>query len=350
MEVEFLSHMKYTLYTSAESWQQWHQQLGVFWNYFDRASKKMNDTMTRPFITQRPSPLQLPYALPSPPLSNGVSPPYLNASMAYISGQGRSYNQQWTPSNSSGSSMNSTFEPEPRAAARKRSYDATSLEPPTKRQYPGPTPPQPYKQNAYMASSVSQNMYPSLPNLPTPYLQLPQQNIATTQNYGALTPGYASAHQTACLPPVNWLHGVPQLLPTTTNSSQPSTGPSSVPSHRQALRAIGSGSRDNSPSNSRFTNPASHTTSQAQLSPSYFLTQRNSPYRPVRDISTLRLPPQAGLSHEPATNISYDQMHWQPLAKNASQTNQGRVPYLHREAWPDTHQVEHWPSTGHTRQ
>lgn len=349
MEVEFLSHMKYTLYTSAESWQQWHQQLGVFWNYFDRASKKTNDIMTRPSITLKPSPLQLPYALPSPPSSTGVSPPYLNAPMAPMSAQLNSYNQQWTPSNSSGSSMNSTLEPEPRPAPRKRSYDATSLEPPTKRQYSGPTPPQPNKQTSYAGFSGSQTTYPSLPSLPTPYLQLPQQHIATTQNLGALTPGFASAHQMGCLPPVNWLHGVPQLLPTTT-IPPPSTGHSSVPSHRQALRAIGSGSRDNSPSHARYTNPsASHTPSQAQLSPSYFLTQRNSPYRPVRDISTLRLPPQAGLSHEPATNISYDQMHWQPLAKNTNQTNQGRVPYLHREAWPVTHQVEHWPSIGHAR-
>ncbi|KAI4826321.1 hypothetical protein E4T45_10347, partial [Aureobasidium sp. EXF-8846] len=51
MEVEFLSNMKYALFTSAEEWSQWQNRLGRFASFFDRAS--------------RPMP-QLPHTLPSP--------------------------------------------------------------------------------------------------------------------------------------------------------------------------------------------------------------------------------------------------------------------------------------------
>jgi hypothetical protein len=64
MEVEFLSNMKYALFTSAEEWNQWQNRLGRFASFFDRAS--------------RPMP-QLPHTLPSPPVSNHASPPYYGA-------------------------------------------------------------------------------------------------------------------------------------------------------------------------------------------------------------------------------------------------------------------------------
>ena len=39
MEVEFLSNMRYSLYVSEREWEDWHQKLGRFWAFWDRASK-----------------------------------------------------------------------------------------------------------------------------------------------------------------------------------------------------------------------------------------------------------------------------------------------------------------------
>jgi len=99
-----------------------------------------------------------------------------------------------------------------------------------------------------------------------------------------------------------------------------------------------------SPIGPAFVAATSHTPAQSQLSPSHFLTQRSSPYRPVRDISTLLVPPPSGALAHPSHHIPQEQMHWQTLGKNPHERKSGRVPYLHRDAWPESHQIEQWPT------
>ena len=39
MEVEFLSNIRYDLFSSEAEWLQWHTKLGLFSDYFNQASK-----------------------------------------------------------------------------------------------------------------------------------------------------------------------------------------------------------------------------------------------------------------------------------------------------------------------
>ena len=64
----------------------------------------------------------------------------------------------------------------------------------------------------------------------------------------------------------------------------------------------------------------------SQLSPSFFLAQRNSPYRPVRGVSTLLVPPPSLAMQQPQ-NVGREQMHYQPLGR-PQERQQGRLPYV----------------------
>jgi hypothetical protein len=67
-------------------------------------------------------------------------------------------------------------------------------------------------------------------------------------------------------------------------------------------------------------------------SPSIYLQQRNSPYKPVRHVNTLLYPPpSAFLQHYNLPNpVLPNQMHYQPLGKR-NEYRTGIVPeFLHR--------------------
>jgi hypothetical protein len=104
--------------------------------------------------------------------------------------------------------------------------------------------------------------------------------------------------------------------------------------------------------------PTSATTlhAPAQISPTYFLQPRNSPYRPVHNVSTLLYPPpSSALQHRPQS-IEYNQMHYQPLGKPIQQRQSGRLPYVSQNVWVDGSlpghmtPVHHWPSFMNTQQ
>jgi len=123
------------------------------------------------------------------------------------------------------------------------------------------------------------------------------------------------------------------------------TTPNSVPAqsltHNICVPSISSQSRASSP----YLHQASNTSSPSSayppqqpqhLSPSYFLGNRSSPYRPVRGVHSLLIPqPQA-----PAPSpLNVDQIQYQPLAKTRNQYRNGVVPYMSTEvAWgPSTY-------------
>lgn len=337
MEVEFLSHMKYNLYTSKESWYQWHKSLGKFWTYFDRASRKLADVGPS-LHALRPPLLQMQYTLPSPPLSTNTSPPYNSAASPTVH----------TPYPANPTIMPPVLAPpnlspiashpeiEPRYNGRKRSVDEYATEPPAKRPYGYHL----TSSGGLAASYVQQQNltygHPASIATPTNLAQgIQQLQTPLLSRTSTLTPISADrSAQSQSLPPFSWYSG---LGPSTSTAlQQPATPVQPAAGHSSYITPT--------TQHPNFASSAAHTTTQNSLSPSHFLTQRSSPYRPVRNISTLLVPPPQGHVPQSANQIAYDQMRWQMLGKSQGQRHAGRVPYLTHEAWPKTNQVDHWPS------
>lgn len=306
-----MSNMRYNLLASKEQWQEWQEKLGRFSTYFDRASK----------VPLSPSPQVMPNRqpmMPSPPNSMLSSPPSSHSGLM-------GYNQNWstatyaTPMVSPLASM-----PELSHHSRKRSFEGDVDEPAPKRITRQPVMP-PLRQDA--------------PRLPVPNL-----TISTTQPY---INGPANFSQTVpLLPPLGgramstvypstptWAAPHPMLTPTGPPSQPGLVGTSGyvTPSRRQSphsvqdLLSLGS-----SPISGNFPghNPG-------HISPSFYLQQRASPYKPVRNVNTLLYPPPSASMHDYSMNG--DQMHYLPLGKRHDMRS-GVVPdyTLHAtyQQWP----------------
>jgi hypothetical protein len=347
MEVEFLSNMKYCLFTSADDWSKWQTLLGKFATFFERASKPQPP----PPILPPASSLHLPMALPSPPASNQASPPYI-ADIGHAYSAAAHHGPTPAPSPLAFmTSGNANYQ-----NSRKRSLDEYTAEPPPKRIASGF---QTYQSPLHYASGPANgNQNQPLARLPLPSLPMPSgQNLS----------GYAQpTSQAQQLPPLKVpARAMAMVYPNT--SSQPPlqqiaalAGPSSQPqsqSHSQ-YQSRQQSPYQNSTTASPNAMPISATTLHppAQISPTYFLQQRNSPYRPVHNVSTLLYPPpSSALQHRPQS-IEYNQMHYQPLGKPIAQRQSGRLPYVAQNVWVDGSQpgamtpVHHWPSFMNTQQ
>lgn len=343
MEVEFLSHMKYNLYTSFEEWEHWHEQLAHLWRFFNPPSPVLPDMRLKQY-GQRPPTIQIPRPLPSPPFSVHASsplamsispgmPPYTRGPVLPHLAPPQLSPAQSLPG------LDSAF------SSRKRSWDdgtPTSVEPPAKRFY---------AQEQYRSRTSTPtkplahpDQLPRLPSLPMPNLSYPSSHTMQMPNYPTSHAPYIKEETpTRSLPPFNWsqsgiqhAHGLPPP------HVQPHLAGPASRSSRQAT-PFSTDSAKASPVPPSYPSAAAHTTTQHQLSPSYFLHQRTSPYRPVRDISTLLFPSASGQIHSAQQEVSHHQMRWQPLGRH-NERQSGRVPYLHRDAWPETHQYDQWPS------
>ena len=344
MEVEFLSNMKYCLFTSADDWSKWQTLLGKFATFFERASKPQPPAPILPPASS----LHLPMALPSPPASNQASPPYI----ADI-GQAYSTATQSGPTPAPSplafmTSSNTNYQ-----NSRKRSLDEYAAEPPPKRIASGFHTYQSPLHYASGPANGNQNPRLTLPSLPMPPGQsapsLPQPTSQAQQLPPLKVPARAMA----------------MVYPNTSNQPQIQqiaalAGPSSQPqsqSHSQYQ------SRQQSPYQGATTAspnamPTSATTLHppTQISPSYFLQQRNSPYRPVQHVSTLLNPPPSSALQYRSQSIEYNQMHYQPLGKPIQQRQSGRLPYVAQNVWVDGNlpghmtPVHHWPSFMNTQQ
>lgn len=345
MEVEFLSNMRYTLYVSDAEWKAWHVKLGRFWSYFDKASKKPLDAVVKSRRIQTPM-LTMPPDLPSPPASTNTSPPFF---------PNHSFNHSAHPHPllippNLPQPVSSPIAPTPEGdsvpSGRKRSHEDYLLEPPAKR----PT-------SCALASGASSTTFtpstvrgitPNIPKLPIPNLSIP----TTTQG---------TSH-----------HGSPaQLLPLV---SRPSSGPLSVlnrwpqtgnlPSLPQSspfsipTSASFSGSTDwQRPSSytpgSATPSPTSYHFSQSHHTPTHsppaeFPPVRSSPYKPVRSVNTLLVPPPSASLNNPPYNLTYDQMRYQPLGKPLSERKTGIPPFMHQNSWaqpPPVAQYHHQHDT-----
>lgn len=343
MEVEFLSHMKYNLFTSKEEWQQWHTELQHLWIYFNQAHSNHGNTGIKSG-SLRPPALHIAPHLPSPPASTSTSPPYAVANSPRFGSFGDHSGSlsQLAPPQASPTSSATEFDQQ--YPSRKRSTGDSVYEPPTKRPH-GYDPHQAPRGSLPPMVIPQTGNLPRLPTLPLPNLPIPSSQAASNHMPTNLTPTSTSRTPQNTLPPFNW--------------NGPGAPSSSLPFPHTGINVNTSGhheraSRQHTPFSTTPTNPspitqqfpltAAHTTPHNLMSPSFFLNQRKSPYKPVRGISTLLVPPPSGQMHTEPQQVPYDQMHWHPLGKPIHERRTGRVPYLHREAWPDTDQVDQWPS------
>lgn len=361
MEVEFLSHMKYNLYTTKEEWEQWHKQLSSLWRFFN--TRIDNVSPSRPTV-MRPT-LQIPRGLPSPPGSTLASSPYAQTNSPALPlgvNTPQSLPQVTLPQHLT------AFQPPALDASssmppRKRSWDESAVmsavEPPYKRVFNTdsyassrtltPTytfPPQlPGHKDSYASSRTMTPTHafpPQLPSLPVPHSSLAQ---SMPQAYSSpLAPVSSARSATNTLPGFNWPPQGSVLTPRTQQSGLQTSPNALAERGPHSTMQYDSLSSRPSPTAANFSSAAAHTSIQHQQSPSYFLHQRSSPYKPVRDIRTLLGPASSGHLQSRPQQVPQDHMYWQPLGRhNERQT--GRVPYLHREAWPESNQFQGWDAT-----
>jgi hypothetical protein len=342
MEVEFLSNMRYGLYTSKSKWEEWHTVLGKFGTFFDRASRATANGTISPVGPPTPS-LGLPLNyMPTPPSTQHTSP---STSMIYSPSHLAFSNAPLLPPQQATSATASPMGhlPELGPIVRKRSADH-SVEPPYKRQSygfaPGPysnAPPIPTLQHPINRSyelPPSANKLPSLPSLSIPHnQQMPPVQMKNWSDLPLPNPGTRSMAM-VFPPPVQWqqpLHTPTSTLP----PSFPTQTPTADRSHQMSPFPPSAGS---SPISASY-----QASGPRQLSPSYFLNQRQSPYRPVRGVHTLLVPPPSTSMHNPAQNVAYDQMQYQSLGRPMNERHTGPLPYMDRNAWPEMNQFNQLP-------
>lgn len=337
MEVEFLSNMRYTLYASVAEWEEWHVKLGKFSDYYDKAARTQpalrNLSLPTPSFSANPN-------LPTPPVSQNTSPPFLTNPSPI--------NSTLPHPLSVASYLPPTIPPpatqmpeiDLKPWARKRSFDDSSSEPPpTKRLSLAPS----AGSSVTLTPSTLNDSTPQVPRLPMPNLSISTNN---PQNGYGSSPGQLPK-------PCGW--AMSGVYPNSTRGSQngmqlPSITPPAYLNHQGSTRGASTNEYQNRqspyPSGSATPSPTSFNFSQHQhtpsgLSPSGFPAPRSSPYKPIRGVSTLLVPPPSTSMHLPQ-NISYDQMHYQPLGKPISERRTGVLPYAPFDPWTQSHQMQHY--------
>ncbi|GAB7356623.1 hypothetical protein MBLNU459_g7345t1 [Dothideomycetes sp. NU459] len=335
MEVEFLSNMKYALFTSAEEWGTWQTQLGRFASFFDRASVRAS--FSAPSGLALPFP-QTSHTLPSPPNSNQASPPYAgnNTPIPY---------SQPAPKQSHGPTPNpSPLGPVPDLSSqrsRKRSLESYTSEPPSKRVATATS--NPAYGHSYNTRAVANVVLPGASSQYAPRVTLPSLAIPQNQPLQSGQAATMQPHLPPQLPPLSYAQrsaGVTPLPPTTWTpapsipASAAAAHYTSTPIQMPPLPQSLPQSRHQSPfPGSAGVSPTNGALQASQLSPSFFLAQRNSPYRPIRGVSTLLVPPPPRAMHQPQT-VDREQMHYQPLGR-PQERQQGQLPYVHQGQWFD---------------
>ncbi|KAH2239256.1 hypothetical protein V6Z88_005996 [Aspergillus fumigatus] len=343
MEVEFLSNVRYNLYASEEEWAQWHTKLGVFSDFFNRAvviPDEVDLRPTTPVLRISPSlratsqlSSSTPSKLPSPPASDPIHPQ-------------AAWNQSantYAPLPQPGSDIQL-------ANPRKRTRDEQGDEHPAKRvAVPQIIPPV-----STLPPTSAMTSLPALPPvitptsvpsshqayIPGPIPHLPRPNLPVSSHtlvpsIPATTPQQPSTAGRA-MPPTTysssttWAPSVPHMTTVQPVLNGIYHNPISLPEPgRYHASPYGMSSATVSPAVSAY----SVHTPQTHLSPSFFLANRNSPYRPVRAVNTLLIPPPS-TSLQQQRSVPFDHMHYQPLGKTAAERKTGVLPYLHHEAWP----------------
>lgn len=331
MEVEFLSNMKYCLFTSEQDWAQWQALLGKFAAFFETATRPSYANGQMPVLPPASS-LHVPTALPSPPSSNQASPPY-NDHLAHPGSVYSNAGQNGpTPVPSPLNNSHDVTHGSIHLGSRKRSHDESTIEPPSKRIANGhQNSTSPHRYSTLQAQPVTGQ---PIPRLTLPSLPMPPSQISS---YTQLPPLSVPARAMAMAYP----NGSSQALPQISSSAGP-LSQTPAPQHQSPYRDLNRASPSTGmPQSATALHPPN------QISPSYFLQQRNSPYRPVHNVSTLLYPPPSGTMQSRPHNVELNQMHYQPLGKPVQHS--GRLPYVAQNMWLDGNHpqemtpIHRWP-------
>lgn len=353
MEVEFLSNMRYALLASSEQWEEWLDKLSSYYVFCERLGNA-----TSPSAGAAASPTLM---IPSPTAGRGYSPLPSPTGYQPASTSSRAQNgglqypiapfSRISAGYSDAGAAGSSLEYRPdfgSVQGRKRSWDEQSVEPPAKRAHRAPLP---QAQASKAAPDARRLPVPSLtlntgnqglmsqqaPYAPPNYSVPQAQNSSYTVSLPPLEPGmramstvYAAPTTTASWAPAptatsgGSMQQPPAPLVTPTNP-YPSTSTYGTPTKRlspiNSLTAVGA-YNGSSPLHeySGFHTPISH-------SPSIYLQQRHSPYKPIRHVRTLLNPPNIQGYQLPA--IPPSQMHYQPIGRRNDERT-GIVPeYRH---------------------
>lgn len=341
MEVEFLSNMRYDLYASAEEWSQWKAKLGRFGAFYDKASKLPVVEENRGPAPVTPTSQSFSNKLPSPPSTHHSVSPFGNQVSL-----GHNYptlphplpSSSQLPSSPLRQHMLNSYRPE-----RKRSLDYSSDLPPAKRQhhsgsFSGPSNgapnPIPYPSNSARVSPLTSN-HSADPTSISASFDAPRHDAARL-------PPSVLGLSTTHLAPLSVPSGraMSTVYPISTSGySQPVTPISAIPQNlfQNPIPSIGDGTRPPSLFPSAHTSPSNgyqtSTPTLPGLSPSYFLTHRASPYRPVRHVNTLLIPPPSAAWQGPIRNVPSDQIHYQPLSKVSTERHVGPLPMMQLDNW-----------------
>ncbi|RBR20686.1 uncharacterized protein FIESC28_05203 [Fusarium coffeatum] len=383
MEVEFLSNMRYNLVATKDQWNDWLDKLSCFHEYYERAvrlpaspvhvpspaNKGQHSPIASPTAAMQPT-VNLP---PTPAVTTNYSPT-------------SSHSQNWSAYQTNIISPLSTkpnlqFPP----VSRKRSPEGEIMEHPAKRLAPqrgaAPTMPQVPRSNGIVEPA----------RLPVPHLSvmtghsqaqpqaLPQPALTPFDNHNINVSGYPQPTQQVAqpvhvsLPPLQTgmramstvYPTVPaamvpkQSLPPTTGVTMAQTGfptqaPVSYSNPSKQLSPGRLGPFNSSPlaeaygQSSVVHTPMAHT--PISNSPSVYLQQRPSPYKPVRHVNTLlHPPPSASLEqYHLSVPVPPAQMHYQPIGRR-NDLRTGVVPdfVVYDRVHPQHQPLAHGLSQGH---
>jgi hypothetical protein len=343
MEVEFLSNMRYDLYASADEWKQWKSKLGRLGAFYHKAARL-------PFADENrhngPSPVtpttqSFPHKLPSPPSTHHSVSPYASTRPLGAHYPVLPYPSASLPAVPS-SPLRQQLDLKGYRQERKRSADFAADLPPAKRPFITGQPTGP------------SNMLPNSLSYPASLRSSPTRSLAggdlASSTRSLDVPRLDIPRLAASIPLSNTLpmplpvasnRAVAGVYPAATSAySQPVTPISAVPQNLLQTATLGMGDGHRAISNlpsSNHTSPSNGydnvTPTLPGLSPSYFLTHRTSPYRPVRHVNTLLIPPPPAALQVPVRNVPYDQIHYQPLSKAGTERRTGPLPFFQTEGW-----------------
>ena len=356
MEVEFLSNMRYNLYVSESEWGRWKVKLGKFGSFFEAASK-IPDADTAPIT---PLAQSFPHKLPSPPSTHHSMNSYSQFGPATENLPSLPNPYSTAPPLHQSPARDINWEQQ----SRKRSLDPTSELPSAKRTFhpelasgrslviptaepvvhtPGTL--AAYTPGSSVSDSQSTEAVP-VEHKPMPRLPMPRIQTNTGQIGDPISSQLAPLSLPTQLPTQRAMSTV---YPPSSNSWSQQTTPvtttmgpfSNMNLYSNPIPNLGNASRSGSAFPSATASPSTiynaATPTRPGLSPSYFLTNRSSPYRPVRNVNTLLIPPPQASLNNATRNIGHDRIHYQPLSKNSTERRAGVVPYLHHDAWIQTH-------------
>ncbi len=339
MEVEFLSNMRYTLYASEAEWKAWHAKLGKFSDYYDKASQ--TQLGLRSLALPAPQ-YNTPRDLPSPPVSTNTSPPFLTRPSPNTATLPHplSMPPYLAPRIPSPTTPMSEAELK-KSWSRKRSIEDHSSEPPSKRLNSlGPS----AASSTTLTPSTLRNNTPPVPRLPMPNLSITTGHQLNGYNSspGQLPMPYGRAMSSVFPGSNSRPHSglqLPSLQPSN-YFNQPGNARGSSPLEYQSRQTPYS-TAASTPSPTSYAFP-SHQATPNGLSPSGCPAPRTSPYKPVRGVNTLLVPPPSATIQNQPQNVSYGQMHYQPLGKPVSERRTGVLPYFPFNTFSQPHHMQHY--------